>query len=61
MDKELIKKLEKEIKYQQEQFDLLYGEHFIGERFEDSFYDEMIVKVNKSKGKIEVLLELLSK
>lgn len=61
MDKQLISKLEKEIKFQQEQFNFLYGEHFKGDRYEDKIYDKMIEDVNKSKGKIEVLLELLGK
>ena len=60
MDNAIIDKLNKEIKYIQEQFDLLYNEHFTSERFEDAFYQEMIEKVNKSKGKIEVLIELLT-
>jgi hypothetical protein len=58
-NQQLVSKLEKEIKYQQKQFDLLYNEHFTSERFKDSFYEEMIANVNKSKGKIDVLLELL--
>ena len=60
MEQKLIEKLKAEIKYQQEQFDLLYDEHFSSERFEDSVYEEMIEKVNKSKGKIEIILQLLS-
>jgi hypothetical protein len=60
MEHKLIEKLKAEIKYQQEQFDLLYDEHFSSERFEHSVYEEMIEKVNKSKGKIEVILQLLS-
>ena len=60
MEQKLIEKLKVEIKYQQEQFDLLYDEHFKSERFQDSVYEEMIEKVNKSKGKVEIILQLLS-
>ena len=60
MNQKLIEKLKVEIKYQQEQFDLLYNEHFSSERFEDAVYEEMIERVNKSKGRIEIILELLS-
>tara|TARA_R110000824_G_scaffold350901_1_gene537826 strand:- start:28 stop:219 length:192 start_codon:yes stop_codon:yes gene_type:complete len=59
MNREIIEKLRKEIAYQNEQFDLLYNEHFSSERFMDSVYLDMIKNVNKSKGKIEVLMELL--
>ena len=38
MEQKLIEKLKVEIKYQQEQFDLLYDEHFSSERFADSVY-----------------------
>lgn len=60
MNADIVKKLEKEIKWQYDQFDFLFEEHFIHERYERSFYTEMIAKINKSKGKIEILLELLN-
>ena len=57
MDEKLVERLEKEIEFQQEQFRLLYDEHFRKERYEDLYYEEMIEEVNKSKGRVEILLE----